>query len=230
MPRYEFVLLDADETLFDFQRSERAALCQVLTARGYPTDETTIARYLSINSALWAANARGEIGLEQLTVERFASFVRAMGGNDDPQCFDRDYQAALGTHSYLLSGAEEFCRTLRENGCTLAIVTNGLPVPQRGRFERSPLRDVVSELFVSLEMGCQKPQRIYFDRVCAALGITDRSRAVVMGDGLYTDVFGGQCAELDTIWLTNADCAAPDAPQPTYTVHTYEEALTLILA
>ena len=158
MPRYEFVLLDADETLFDFTKSEMEALNKVLTARGYPTDEETINLYLKINTALWYANARGEVDLQFLTVERFAAFMRVKGGDHDPRQFNKDYLEALGEGCYMLPGAVEFCETLKAAGCKLAIVTNGLPTAQWGRFNRSPLKQIIPHMFVSMEMGCQKPQ------------------------------------------------------------------------
>lgn len=229
MPRYDFVLLDADMTLYDFQRSEEEALREVLTARGYPTDPETVALYLRINAALWDANARGEVDQDFLTVERFAAFMRVKGGDHDPRRFNRDYLDALGRRSYLLPGAEDFCRALAGAGCTLAIVTNGLPAAQWGRFNASPLKGIIPHMFVSMELGCQKPQREYFDKVCAALGIADRRRAVVVGDSLKTDIRGGQNAGIDTLWF-NPEGLPPDplAP-PTYTAGSYGEALAVLL-
>ena len=229
MPRYKYVLLDADETLFDFKRSEQEALNKVLTDRGYPTDEETVALYLKINSALWDANARGEVDQDFLTVERFAAFMRVKGGDHDPRKFNRDYLEALGSGCYLLPGAEEFCRTLRDGGCELAIVTNGLPTAQWGRFDRSPLKGIIPHMFVSMELGCQKPQPEYFDKVCEALGIADRSHAVVMGDSLRSDIQGGVNAGIDTIWFAPGGEAEPETPKPTYIVRSYGEALALLL-
>ena len=229
MPKYDVVLLDADDTLFDFQRSEREALCRVLAQRGYPTDGETLALYHRINGALWDANARGEIDQDFLTVERFAAFMRVKGGDWDPRRFNRDYLQALGEAGHLLPGAEAFCCALRAGGCQLAIVTNGLPVAQWGRLDRSPLKPLISRMFVSMELGCQKPQPEYFDRVCAELGITDRSRAVVMGDSLNSDIRGGLNAGIDTIWYAPGGEQPPGYPRPTYTVRSYEEALELLL-
>ena len=229
MPRYDTVLLDADMTLFDFERSEQEALRQVLESRGYTADEETVALYLKINGALWEANARGEIDQDFLTVERFAAFMRVKGGAHDPRQFNRDYLEALGAGCYLLPGAEDFCRTLAGAGCRLAIVTNGLPTAQWGRFNRSPLKDVISHMFVSMELGCQKPQKEYFDKVCAALNITDRSRTVVMGDNLRSDILGGRNAGMDTIWYAPGGGEAPPELVPTYTVRSYAQAEEILL-
>ena len=42
MIRYPFVLLDADNTLFDFDLAEHKALNKVLTDRGYTPDAETV--------------------------------------------------------------------------------------------------------------------------------------------------------------------------------------------
>lgn len=229
MPRYKYVLLDADMTLFDFERSEAEALEEVLTARGYPADAETTSLYRRINSALWDAAARGEVDQDFLTVERFAAFMRVKGGDHDPRTFNRDYLEALGRHGYLLPGAEEFCRALAAGGCELAIVTNGLPAAQWGRFNASPLKEIVPHMFVSMELGYQKPQREYFDKVCAALGITDRREAVVVGDGLSTDIKGGRNAGIDTVWFNPGGLPPDPAILPTRTAGSYAELLELLL-
>ena len=91
MANFDFLLFDADNTLFDFDRAEDAALRQVLAERGYPDDDATRGLYLSINRDLWARLDRGEVTQSFLVVERFAAFTRALGRDDDPVAFNRDY-------------------------------------------------------------------------------------------------------------------------------------------
>lgn len=229
MLRYDTVLLDADKTLFDFERSERVALAQVLAARGYSTNDETVALYLKINAALWEAAARGEIDQDFLGTERFAAFMRCLGGDHDPAQFNRDYLRALGSHGHLLPGAEEFCRTLHRAGLRLAIITNGLPEAQWGRLERSPVKPLICRMFVSMELGCQKPQREFFDKVCAELGIADRRRAVVVGDSLRDDIRGGLNAGIDTVWYNPGRLPEDPAVRPTATAENYEEMARLLL-
>lgn len=224
-PRYDTVLLDADMTLFDFERSEREALERVLTERGYSADKETVELYLKINSALWDANARGEIDQDFLAVERFAAFMRVKGGDHDPRQFNRDYLEALGAGCFLLPGAEEFCRALAAAGCELAIVTNGLPAAQWGRFNRSPLKDVIPHMFISMELGCQKPQKEYFDLVCQKLGVADRSRVVMIGDSLRADIRGGLNAGIDTVWYNPKGLPADPAIPAAKTAGSYGEIL-----
>lgn len=226
--RYDIILLDADNTLYDFDAAERNALHTVLTARGYTPDEATVKVYLDINNALWDAFARGEVEQEFLLVERFRRFVQAMGGDHDPAAFNADYVNALAANGILLPGALEFCKTLSDWGCTLAIVTNGATVAQRGRYAASPLREYIPNLFISQELGVNKPDALFFDHVCRNLNISDRSRAVVMGDNLGSDILGGNNAGIDTIWYNPHGAPLAGCARPTYTVTDFTAALSVI--
>lgn len=229
MGKYRYVLLDADMTLLDFRRSEREALLRALARHGLPRDEDAVAAYSRINDALWKAMARGEVDQDFLVVERFAALLRVLDAAGDPRAINRDYVAALGEEAHLLPGALEFCRRLRDAGLVTAIATNGLPAAQRGRWRRSGLDRVVPRLFVSLELGAQKPDPVFFQRALEALGVEDRARAVMMGDGLDTDILGANRAGIDSIWY-NPGKKLPEGPaRPDYTVESYEEALRLLL-
>lgn len=228
MIRYTTVLLDADNTLYDFDAAERKALQTVLISRGYTPDEHTVSTYLNINNALWDAFARGEVEQEFLLVERFRRFVQAIGGDHDPVAFNADYVNALASNGILLPGALEFCKTLSEWGCTLAIVTNGAAVAQRGRYAASPLREYIPNLFISQELGVNKPEALFFDHVCRTLNISDRSRAVVMGDNLGSDILGGNNAGIDTIWYNPHGVPLTGCACPTHTAADYAAALAAI--
>lgn len=221
MPRYQTVLLDADQTLFDFNASEERALHAVLCARGYTPDEATVETYLQINSALWDAFARGEVEQDFLLVERFRRFEQAMGGSHDPAQFNIDYQKALAVNGVLFPGAEDLCRHLSEMGCTLAIITNGATIAQKGRYEASAIKKYIPNLFISQEIGVGKPDPLFFDHVCRNLNLTDRRTTVVVGDSLSSDVLGGNQAGIDTIWYNPGGKELTGRAKPTYMAKTF---------
>lgn len=81
----DIFLLDIDETLFDFPREEREALCRALEKRGIPPTEEMTARYHAINESYWKKLERGEITRARLVVERFEVFLREYGRADSPE-------------------------------------------------------------------------------------------------------------------------------------------------
>lgn len=228
MARYEYVLLDADHTLFDFDEAERQALQSVLAARGFSPTQALEARYLTINRGLWARFDRGEVDQKWLLVERFAILLRELGSEMDPAEMNRDYLQRLGGCGILLPGAAEFCTALAPH-CTLAIVTNGASVAQRGRFGGSVIAPLFSGLFISEELGFQKPQREFFDVVCHEMGISDRSRVVMVGDNLRTDILGGINAGLDTIWYNPEHRNTDGEIRPTREADSYSAMERIIL-
>lgn len=228
MPRYDTVLLDADMTLLDFRRSERAALTRVLEKWGLPQDEKVCEDYSKINAALWEAFARGEVDQDFLVVERYAALLRLYGDGQDPKKLNHDYEQFLGEEAYLLPGALEFCGAMRDAGLTLAIATNGLPVAQRGRYARTGLCDVVPHLFISMELGAAKPQAEFFDRVLSALDVADRGRAVMVGDGLDTDILGANRAGLDSVWFNPGQHTRSGPAAPTFEASSYGEVLSFL--
>ncbi len=228
MTRYDFVLLDADNTLFDFDRSEHEAIRLTLEAFSIPCTPETEARYVSINSALWAMLDRGEASREWLVVERFARLVKELGADADPAALNRTYLANLGEQSFLLPGAEEVCRSL-SGRCTLAILTNGVASAQRGRFNRSPLAGLIPHLFISEEVGASKPSPAFFRPVLSALGVTDLSRALMVGDNLISDMGGAAALGLDTAWFNPRRLPNPGPVRPTWELATLEQLPPLVL-
>ncbi len=223
MPRYQTVLLDADNTLFDFNAAEERSLHAVLQARGYTPDEQTISVYLKINTELWDAFARGEVEQNFLLEERFRRFEQVMGGDHNPAQFNLDYQRGLASNAVLFKGAEELCRNLAAMGCELAIVTNGAAIAQRGRYANSPMKDIVPHIFISQEMGVGKPEPLFFDLVCREMKIVDRTKAVVVGDNLGSDILGGNRAGIDTIWYNPRREPLTGEARPTHTAGTFAE-------
>lgn len=228
MARYDVVLLDADMTLLDFERSEREALRRTLTKWELPYDGQVQTTYSKINGALWDALARGEVDQDFLVVERFAALLRVYQKDRDPRKMNHDYERFLGEEGYLLDGAWEFCQTLRQAGLTLAIATNGLPAAQRGRYAGTGLDRIIPHLFISMELGAAKPRREFFDRILEKLAVTDRSRVVMVGDGLATDILGANHAGLDSVWYNPRRKPLSGPAEPTWTADSYGQILSLL--
>ena len=216
MRRYDIVLLDADNTLFDFNAAETQALDAVLAEFGWPRDEGTKQTYLEINRALWSAFDRGEAEEGFLTVERFRRLGERLGRRADPAEMNRRYLDHL-------PGAEALCRTLRAAGCRLALATNGVARVQHARLAGSPLVPYLERLFISGEMGTRKPEPAFFRAALAAMGAEDMDRCVMVGDGLGSDVKGALSVGLDVIWFAPGGSEAPADRKPTYTARSLEE-------
>lgn len=225
---YRTLLLDADNTLFDFTRSEHEALTDCLKARGLPYDRAVTDRYAAINDGYWKQLERGEVTREVLKIARFADFFKEFGFDGDAAVMAHDYMQALSTKAFLLDGAEEFCARLYGR-CRMYIITNGAILAQRGRLSRSSITPFFEDVFISEEMGCAKPEKAFFDAVAARIPAFDPSDTLVIGDSLTSDIRGGVNAGLATCWFNPQGKPAPSGMDIDYTVSGYDEILPIVL-
>ena len=228
MTAYQWLLLDADNTLFDFDAAEEFALGRLFCHYGLADTPELRAGYRAINSALWAAFDRGEIDQEELVLERFRRFFAQLGITGNPQEWNQFYLNALADCPALLPGAEGLCRRLAQR-YTLALVTNGVAFVQRRRLRASPLAPLFGDrVFISGEMGCRKPEPFFYEKVLSALGAGGcRERVLAVGDSLSSDIQGACNAGLDSLWLHTG--APAGAIRPTYQAQSLEQMETLLL-
>ena len=227
--RYDWLLLDADDTLFDFGAGSRAAILELLADFGIDTHPVTVELYEAVNAMLWRRGDLGELTQTQIAEGRFFHFLSCLGRTDiDHLAMNAAYKTALAKQSILFPGALELVRELHEKGYRMAIVTNGLAQVQHGRLDSSPIAPFMERVFISEEVGARKPEAAMFDLVCETLGINDRRRAVMIGDNLQSDILGGNLAHIDTIWYNFGLATRNDEIVPTYEASNYEQLVVVI--
>ena len=79
----EFLFIDLDDTILDFQKAEYVALQQTLRQFGIEPTETVCARYSQINKAHWEALERRELTRQQVMVGRYATLFEELGISAD---------------------------------------------------------------------------------------------------------------------------------------------------
>ncbi len=225
MRKYTTLLFDADMTLFDFEKAEKSAFGIVMASHGIQYSDGDFERYRVINQELWARFGRGEISKDHLQSERFTAFLRTIDEaytNADGQRFNAEYVESLADCSELLCGAEELCRKLAAD-FDMYIVTNGVSRTQKKRFASSSIRAYFHDIFVSEDAGEPKPSARYFDYVFAHIGEDRRTRAVIIGDSLESDIAGGAACGIDSIWYNPARRQNETSIRPTFEVADYQE-------
>lgn len=228
---YKYILLDADDTLLDFAAAERAAFLQTLvrfSPEGDYDPDALYALYHRVNDELWKALERGETTREALKIDRFSRVFeesRVLRGDTAP-AFAAEYMKSLSHEGVLVPGALETCKRLSEK-YRLYIVTNGTSFVQHGRLDDSPISKYICDLFISEDIGVNKPAPEFFDRVIDAVGDRERSHYVVVGDSVTSDINGAVASGLDSVLVTRGReyeaCAA------TYTVESITDILEIFL-
>ena len=201
MKIYDIFLFDADGTLYDFIKAEANALKIMFEYCGFGYTDSIRTRYREINEPLWRCHEKGEISLDQLQVLRFENLFKDLGVYHDPQDFNTRYLLELGKGSFLIDGALDICREIVSRGKKIFIVTNGLSATQASRIRHSPIRDYISDVFVSEHIGFQKPDKGFFDYVFPRIPQVGKDKILIIGDSLTADIAGGNNAGIDTCWF-----------------------------
>lgn len=230
MANYTCVLIDADNTVLDFDAAERRALTDTLSEYGLPCDAAACDVYHKVNRELWAALAKGELTRARLFAIRFSKFMQALGVPDEGKAKEINdrYEEQLATHADLIPGALEALAELSEVA-TLAMVTNGAYAVQQARIDASGVGRYLDGVYISEKIGAAKPSAKLFEAALRDLGITSRERVLMVGDDLLADIKGGQNAGLDTCWFNpeNEENAAGVVPK--FTVTSYEELYRIVM-
>ena len=195
------ILWDIDGTILDFIRAEHAAIkkCFEVFQLGECTDEM-IARYSKINKGYWEKLERKEITKPELLVGRFKDFFA--GENIITDCakeFNKEYQVRLGDTICFCDNSYELLKSLKGRVKQYA-VTNGTKIAQDKKLSKSGLIEVFDDIFISEEVGYEKPDVRFFEHVWAKIGAYRPDEVMIVGDSLTSDMQGGNNAGIVCCW------------------------------
>ena len=196
----EFLLLDLDDTILDFHKAERIALSKTLRTLGLEPTEEVLSRYSLINKAHWERLERKELTRPQVLLGRFETLFREYGIEVDPAKCASLYEENLSIGHYFLPGAEEALEALSKK-YKLYLVSNGTARVQAGRLKSANISHFFEIIFVSQEVGADKPDITYFERVFARIEGFQKEKAIIVGDSLTSDIQGGINAGIRTCWV-----------------------------
>ena len=168
-----------------------------------------------------------EITREKLAWHRFYELFETLGANGDPYKTSELYWDNLAAGHYFLPGAEEAIKALSEK-YKLYMVTNGTARVQHSRIASAGLAKCFEEIFISQEIGADKPEKAYFDACFAKIPGFDREKAMIVGDSLSSDIRGGKNAGVKTCWVNSKGKLAPPENMPDYEIESIAELEALL--
>jgi YjjG family noncanonical pyrimidine nucleotidase len=225
---YDVVLLDADDTIFDFYRAETYALEASLAAFGYdaPVDGYLEA-FRRINGEVWKEYETGRSTSEEIRVKRFVLLLSELGLAYDAAEVSAYYVDRLGETTFMVDGARKLLDALHRK-LPMALVTNGISAVQRSRLAKSGVGDYFGAIMISDELGVQKPDPGIFLRALEHVGTTPGDRVIMIGDSLHSDIRGAIAAGIDSCWFNLR--GRPSEPEivPTHTISRLDEIYAIL--
>ncbi|MEG2085044.1 MAG: YjjG family noncanonical pyrimidine nucleotidase [Clostridia bacterium] len=214
---YKLIFLDLDGTIFDFDKTEKHAICQNLISFGLPHSAQILDDYHTINAQSWASFERGEISKEQLVIDRHLRLFKKHNINFDAVIFNENYERLLKNSADLLDNALEILQYLSAK-YILCVASNGTKETQVNRLKLANITQYFTYFFISQDIGFVKPSAQFFAKAQSMLPQNiAKAQMVIVGDSLTSDILGGINFGIDTIWLNNHNlpCALPVTHQIT---------------
>ncbi len=218
------MLFDADRTLFDFDVSEKKAFSKIVPKYGVPFTEENYILFKRINDEHWNLLEKGEVEKRRMLVRRFEFFLSALGVSSERAAdLNDEYLHALSEESLAFEESLPLLTELNRRGKRIFLITNGVDFVQNGRISRSPLKVFFEKVFISDEIGYEKPSTKFFDVVMRSIDGFNKEKAVVIGDSLSGDVKGANQSGLDCVWLNKNNAALPDEYKANYIINSLNE-------
>ena len=196
----EFLFLDLDDTILDFHKAERIAISKTIREFGLEPTEEVLAQYHKINKWHWEQLELGRLTRAEVLINRFGVLFEQRGIAADAALCAKTYEKNLSIGHWFLPGAEETVDYLSKH-YRLFLASNGTASVQKGRMTSANLYRFFETVFVSQEIGHNKPSKAYFDACFARSPGFDPAKAMIVGDSLSSDIQGGINAGITTVWV-----------------------------
>ena len=219
--KYQWILFDADETLFHFDNF--AGLKYMFARHGVTFGKTEYDEYQIVNKQLWAKYQNHQISADQLQTRRFKLWGDRL--DISPKELNKQFLDSMAEICTTLPGAVELVTYLHENKINMGIITNGFAQLQHIRLERTGFQPYFSPVVISELVGVAKPHSKIFEYASEQMGSPNKNHVLMVGDTLESDILGGKNFGFDTCWLNHHNKEHPQEITPTHQINSLTELL-----
>lgn len=206
----KYILWDIDGTLLDFSLAEEKALKASFDEYdlSWPGDEF-LKDYRKINKEFWEKLERKELEKIQVLEGRFyKAFDLYKVDTSSIPAFNKSYQKHLGSVAAFSPYGLETVSDLKKSYKQFA-ATNGTVTAQKGKLKKSGLDQILDGIFISDQIGYEKPDPRFFQSILDFVGDSQPEEFVIIGDSLTSDMKLGRVCGLNRIYYNPKDSNVP---------------------
>ncbi len=203
--KYTHLFFDLDNTIWDFNSNSYDALyialdkLSLLSVIG--SYSTYFGIYHEVNERLWELYRQGLMNKKVLSVQRFEeSFEKngtplRIGG----EIVNAAYLSEMPFQTKLIDGARQVLNHLHGR-YEVAIITNGFKEVQYEKIRKSELSKYFRKIFISEEVGYQKPRKQIFEYAVKSMN-APKSGSLMIGDSWEADILGAMAFGIDQVYF-----------------------------
>ncbi|MEL7292283.1 MAG: pyrimidine 5'-nucleotidase [Pseudomonadota bacterium] len=223
--KYDWILFDADETLFHFDAFKGMQL--MFSRKGVEFTQQDFDHYQAVNKPLWVDYQDGKITAEQIKHRRFHEWAQRLQTTTTE--LNRAFLEAMADICTLLPGAKELMEALHGKA-KLGIITNGFTELQAIRLDRTEMAHYFEHVIISEQVGVAKPDQAIFNHALEKMGRPCKSKVLMVGDNQHSDILGGINFGIETCWLNHQGNERDHSIEPNYTVSSLHELKNILIA
>ena len=220
--KYQTLLFDADNTLWDFDLSEKFSVFKILSEENIEFDPDMMDIWHAVNKLCWHQLEEGLMTAEDLRWVRWERFFMQLNKTGNYTDIGERYSVHLGSTDFMIPGAKILLDKLSQQR-TLVMVTNGLREVQRKRIQNTDIEQFFEAIIISDEVGISKPHKGFFDHAFEKIGHPEKETTLMIGDSLSSDILGGNNYGLDTCWYNPAKKVANSGVVAKFEIKTLED-------
>ena len=140
---------------------------------------------------------------------------------------NQELMAEMAKVSKPLDGVMEMLEALYPE-VKMGIITNGFTELQQQRLQNTQTERFFEMVVVSEQIGVAKPDRKVFDYAFSLMDDLDKTKILMVGDTLASDILGGYNSGIDTCWFNHANLVNDTKIQPTYEIKDIRELVKIV--
>lgn len=200
---YKNVFIDLDRTLWDFETNSAETIEEIFYK--YEINELCkfddfYSVYRKINDDLWKEYREKRIEKEVLSWKRFFLSLLHFGEENEEiaKKMSEDYINFSPMKTRMFPGSVEILQYLSSK-YRIFLVTNGFVEVQYNKIKNCGIDKYFDAVFTSEEVGCNKPNKEYFESV---MNSTESlaAESIIIGDDIDVDIKGAAQVGIDTLW------------------------------
>lgn len=193
------VLIDIDDTIFDFEKCSKNAFKKTLKKLDLSYKEKDFLYFNKVNDILWSKQKLGEINIEEVFTHRSNMMSKYFELDIEKEIFNDLFVEFLYDEIEMVDGIEDLLSYL-SNKYQIYAASNGVYEMQINRIKKSNLSKYFKDIFVSDKIGYEKPDERFFNKI---MDITKYSNddLIMVGDSIKSDIVGAKNSNIKSIYF-----------------------------
>lgn len=197
------VLIDIDDTIFDFEKCSKNAFKKTLKKLDLSYKEKDFLYFNEVNDILWNKQKLGKININEVFVKRSIMMSKYFELDIEKEIFNDLFVEFLYDEIEMVDEIEDLLSYL-SNKYQIYAASNGIYDMQINRLKKSNLDKYFKDIFVSDKMGYEKPDKRFFEKI---MNITKYSNKnlIMIGDSIKSDIIGAKNSGIKSIYFNKGN-------------------------